>query len=328
MLKTMFDRGDLPPRDRLAALNELFVTSEHPMGISNGGPGDFTATARAADISAVNLVELTVAASDVLRTPKMVRQADPELCCVVVASTGKLVVSQAGREAVLGEQDIAFYDSSLPFGLRIGAGGEPTTMLRAHIPRAMLALSADGAERLVARALPGATGFGGLLRQFFTAVTADPTPYRPADVPRLASVAQDLMTALAAHHLDADAAVPEDCRHRTLLLRVDAFILRHLPDPYLSPTTVAAAHHISVGHLHRLFSARDTTVAAWIRHQRLERARQDLTDPARRALPVHLIASRWGFKDHATFTRAFRSAYGIPPKDYRRRSAEPVGAGG
>ncbi|MEU9123638.1 helix-turn-helix domain-containing protein [Streptomyces sp. NPDC048506] len=61
----------------------------------------------------------------------------------------------------------------------------------------------------------------------------------------------------------------------------------------------------------------EATVAAWIRRRRLDAARGDLADPALDAVPIHAIAARWGFPRAAVFTRAFRSAYGIPPRDYR-----------
>ncbi|MER7694990.1 helix-turn-helix domain-containing protein [Streptomyces sp. NPDC097610] len=72
--------------------------------------------------------------------------------------------------------------------------------------------------------------------------------------------------------------------------------------------------------LHRLFQHEDETVAASIRRQRLERTRHDLADPAQRTTPVHAIATRWGFPRAAEFTRAFRTAYGIPPKEYRHQT--------
>lgn len=34
-------------------------------------------------------------------------------------------------------------------------------------------------------------------------------------------------------------------------------------------------------------------------------------------MPVHPIAARWGFGDHPTFTRVFRSSYGAAPMEYR-----------
>ncbi|WP_232788649.1 helix-turn-helix domain-containing protein [Streptomyces odonnellii] len=132
-----------------------------------------------------------------------------------------------------------------------------------------------------------------------------------------------LLTAVLAHHLDADAHVPDDSRQRALLLRIEAFVQQHLHNPELSPSAIAVAHNISVGYLHRLYRARDDTVAAWIRGQRLERAHRDLSDRTLRTVAVHRIAARWGFPDHTTFTRAFRAAYGLPPRDYRRQALAP-----
>jgi AraC-like DNA-binding protein len=103
-----------------------------------------------------------------------------------------------------------------------------------------------------------------------------------------------------------------------LLLRIHAFIEQHLGEADLSPGIVAAAHHVSVRYLHRLFEAQDTTVAAWIRRRRLERCRRDLADPAFGAVPVSAVAARWGIADPAHFSRLFRRAYGLPPAEYRR----------
>ena len=60
------------------------------------------------------------------------------------------------------------------------------------------------------------------------------------------------------------------------------------------------------------------TVAGWIRSRRLERCRRDLADPSLAARPVAAIAARWGFSSAADFSRAFRTAHGVPPAEYRR----------
>jgi AraC-like DNA-binding protein len=130
-------------------------------------------------------------------------------------------------------------------------------------------------------------------------------------------VAVDLLSALFAHALDAGGFLPPETHRQTLVLRIRTFVQQHLHDPQLTPRTIAAVHNISVSYLHRLFENEDDTVAAWIRRQRLERARRDLADPALHAAPIHTIATRWGFTHAADFTRAFRTAYGIPPRDYR-----------
>ena len=70
------------------------------------------------------------------------------------------------------------------------------------------------------------------------------------------------------------------------------------------------------------------SVMAWIRRQRLERARRDLTDADLRTMPVHAIARRWGFSQHSVFTRAFRAAYGISPSDQRPEAGHDAGEDG
>jgi AraC-like DNA-binding protein len=110
---------------------------------------------------------------------------------------------------------------------------------------------------------------------------------------------------------------------RTLLLRVHAFIEEHLGEIDLAPGIVAAAHHISLRHLHRLFETQHTTVAGWIRHRRLERCRKDLADPAQHTMPVSAVAARWGLPDSAHFSRLFRHTYGLPPAEYRRTCLLP-----
>jgi AraC-like DNA-binding protein len=320
MITTVFRSDDLPPGQRLARFDEFQVKSEHPMRVLSDAPQEFQATARALDLSAVNVVELTCSPSDVRRTPKLIQAADPELYSVVFPLRGELGVAQAGRDARLTTSEFALYDSSRPFDVRIAGGHRTATLLRAHVPRSLLPLPNGKAEKLFAVPLSGRQGVGGLLTQFLTSLTTDATSYRPADISRLSTVALDLLTAALAHHLDEVSQTPPDSRQRTLMLHIKAFVQEHLHEPQLSPAAIAAAHHISVSYLHRLFQTHDTTVSAWIRRQRLERARQDLTDPNLRIVPVHRIAARWGFNDHATFTRAFRAAYDMAPRDYRHLS--------
>ncbi|GHH86499.1 hypothetical protein GCM10018793_58630 [Streptomyces sulfonofaciens] len=38
--------------------------------------------------------------------------------------------------------------------------------------------------------------------------------------------------------------------------------------------------------------------------------------------PFHRIAARWDFGEHATPTRSFTAAYGMPPREYRHRAPE------
>ena len=95
------------------------------------------------------------------------------------------------------------------------------------------------------------------------------------------------------------------------------FIEEHLGEADLAPAQIAAAHHISLRQLHKLFHASGTTVAGWIRQRRLERCGHDLRDPRWSGRPVAAIGARWGYPDPAHFSRLFKAAYGVGPRDYR-----------
>lgn len=187
-----------------------------------------------------------------------------------------------------------------------------------RLPQALLPLPRGRTEALLGRRFPCRDGVGVLLTRFLARLTRDTGTFQPYDGPRLGTVLCDLVAALFTRALEAGPAPAPDPHRRALVSRVVAFVQRHLSDPELTPTAVAAAHGISLSHLHRLFQDGGETVGAFIRRQRLERARFDLADPAQGDTPVHAIAARWGFPRATDFARAFRAAYGIPPTDYRR----------
>jgi AraC-like DNA-binding protein len=65
--------------------------------------------------------------------------------------------------------------------------------------------------------------------------------------------------------------------------RIVGFIEARLSDRDLTPAKVAAAHHMSVRRLHKLFEDEPLTVAALIRRRRLERCHADLVGTDRTA---------------------------------------------
>lgn len=109
---------------------------------------------------------------------------------------------------------------------------------------------------------------------------------------------------------------------QALLAQIYAFIQKNLGDTNLTLNAIAAAHHISLRYLHKLFQREGHTVAGWIRGLRLEQCRCDLTDPHLAARPINAIAARWGFTSLSHFSQAFRNAYGLSPRQYREQYTE------
>ncbi|MFG1805510.1 helix-turn-helix domain-containing protein [Streptomyces sp. NPDC049040] len=315
---TVFRSEDLPPAERFEAWQALMSQTHAPMRLTSNHAGDYQAHLRLITLGEVSMWPATYQQLVFLRTPKLIRQSDPEYCHISLVVRGGATASWRRNEATYGTYDIFTNDSSVPY--EIATSDETITSIGIEVPKTQLGLPWGRAQQVLGRPISGRSGIGALLAQFVTQVTTDPTPYTTADAYRLGAVLSDLVTAVLANVTDAEPHLQPETRHRTLVLGVKAFIKRNLHDPELTPTAIAAAHYISGSHLHRLFRTEGTTVASYIRHQRLRGARHDLADRALAATPVHVIAARWGFKDHATFTRAFRAAYGTTPTDYRHEA--------
>jgi AraC-like DNA-binding protein len=120
----------------------------------------------------------------------------------------------------------------------------------------------------------------------------------------------------------ADAAEPRAraILNEALYSRIVEYILLHLAEPSLTPERIAAAHHISLRQLYRLWSHNPLGIAEWIIKERLARAAASLRDDRQSHSPIWEIARSVGFRDAAHFSRRFRATYGTTPHLWREAS--------
>ncbi|WP_405875411.1 MULTISPECIES: helix-turn-helix domain-containing protein [unclassified Streptomyces] len=313
--ESVFRTLDLPVGDRFEAWTERMGRTHAPMQLASDCAADYRGEQRLVCLGDVTVWPATFDHLVFRRTPKLVRQSDPEAYHLSLLRRGEGAANWGRQQIAYGIDDIHTNCSSRSW--EVSTGPDPVTMIGIEIPRALVALPGHRADRMIGSGISGREGVGALLAQFLVQLVSDTRPYQPLDAPRLGTVVADLVTAVFAHALDADRQLPPETRARTLTLRIKSFIRRHLGDPELTPARIAAAHHISRSYLYRLFQAEGTTVATYIREERLKNASRDLADPALGALPIHAVAARWGFPRAAEFTRAFRSAHGVPPREFR-----------
>jgi AraC-like DNA-binding protein len=309
---------DMPPRQRFDYWKHLLSDTIVPLEVSQpGSDGDFRGSLRGCDMGRLRLIDVNAEPHTARRTARLVKTAPAGCYKIGLQLRGRSVLVQDGKEARLGPGDFAFYDTDRPYTLALS---ERHRMLVLVFPYDMLGLPQPRLARVTATSLPGGTGGTATLIGPFLSKVADLVDEADSPGPgarlRLAGNVLDLLGTVLAERLEYPPSDP-DMSHRALMVRITAFIEEHLGDAGLSPAQIAAAHNVSLRQLHKLFHSSGTTVAGWIRERRLEHCRRDLRDPDCASRPVAAVGARWGYPDPAHFSRVFKAAYGVGPRDYR-----------
>lgn len=317
MLTTVLNTAHLPPTDRQMAWAETTGQALMATRISFLEPDRIEAQIQTMPLGPVQLTVMSYTPLSSRRTPRLIRQSDPEMYQIALTIAGQQSIEQARMYASIGPGDLLLYDSSRPFTAIAGPNPPGARAMLLQFPRRLLPLPEKAVAPLCGTVLPGRAGVGRLLCQMLTSLADTHADLTSADSTRLGTTAVDLAAALLAHHADRQTLIPAGSRQRALFEQISAYITTHLHDPGLTPGAIAAAHFISTRYLHRIFQQHGATVADVIRQQRLARCRRDLADPSQRTVPIAAIAMRWGYPRPSDFTRAFRAAIGMTPSEYR-----------
>ncbi|BCL12440.1 helix-turn-helix domain-containing protein [Micromonospora sagamiensis] len=313
---------DVPPAERFAYWREVISKLAVPYDLHCDPrvENEFWAHAGFSSFGPVRAALATVMPHSLHRTPRRIRQADPEVFEVVCTVRGGGTVTQDGRSADVGGGDLVLLDPSRPYRIEPAPHIRLSRVLLLHTPRSLLPIPPADMRGLTAVRIPGDQGVGALTSQFLLHLAQRMPELGPSDVRRLSTLTVEVLGTALAHALECESVVPPRTRQRALMAQIKSFIRHHLGDARLTPDAIASAHHISLRYLHKLFQQDGQTVAGYVRELRLERCRRDLTDPRLDGRPIQAIAARWGFSSPAHFSQAFRSAYGLSPRQFRRQT--------
>ncbi|MET9762804.1 helix-turn-helix domain-containing protein [Streptomyces sp. NPDC006372] len=256
----------------------------------------------------------------VTRSRRLVRDGK-QFLILTLQQRGSALKEQDGRQALIGPGDFSLSDSSRLFKKEVQSRFSFTSF---HFPRADLRVRDDDLRALTATAFSGRDGGAALVATYFARLAREAGSFDAVVGRQFAATALDLLALLINERRGRFAPHAPETAAATLV-RVKDHILRHLSDPELSPPGIAAAHFMSVRYLHKLFQLEGATVGEWIRTQRLERCRQDLLRSAALGQGVATVARRWGFVSPSHFSRAFRSAYGVTPREWQAHGLSGVG---
>jgi AraC-like DNA-binding protein len=312
-MPVLVSTADVSVKEREEAWRSAVAEAFVPLDFSFPDPKAFRGEIAGEILGSVTVTRVTAGPHRAERTQRAVDRTDTPFYKVSVPLRGYVLICQDGREAPLIPGDLALYDTSRPYQVSFD---DTCRMLVLMFPHRELRLPHDAIGEVTARRVSGRTGIGGLVTPLLANLAARLDEIGGSQSARLADNIVDLLGTLYADLLSGAGYQPADPMH-VLMNRIRGFIEDNLDDPDLGPESIAAACHISVGYLHKLFRNEATSVSRMIRERRLEKCRRDLIAPGSRSTSVGAIGAHWGFLDAAHFSRVFKETYGVSPREYR-----------
>lgn len=297
--------GAVPERDAFAYWREMICAAFVKLRAERLDERRFRGSIDHVPVGELELSTVLAGAQHVERTRALISAASEEFVLASIQLAGRGQVEQDGRTALLGPGEMAFYDSTRPYVLHFD---DPFRQLVVQVPRSRIDLLDTRA--VTARTLGVGTP-GAAVAAFFTALA--PTASTDEQAGRLlVPHAAALLTAAASYAGGLDSSrVAADAMARQQVLD---FMRARLADPQLDAGTIAIGCHVSRRTLYRIMGP--DGVARVLRQLRLEQARQLLLSHPDRC--VGAVAAACGFESESGFYRAFRSATGMTPAEYRQ----------
>ena len=316
----LFTTAGLDPHRRLAHWNECAEESFSPLISDPADIGTFHGSIERTDIGEVSLTEDCSEAQTVHHSRAHVARTRSALFFLMLQISGECRDRQDGREAFLKPGDFTLVDTTRPYNLFF-PGSHRTLVL--SVPDTVLRRWVGFPEGLVAvpvRATGGVAALlSRLLRDFWVACHQD------LDAPAAAGVTPAVLDLLGSAY--ADVPRPRGERRAVATARrtrIIGHIEAHLHDPALTPTRIADCCRITPRYLHHLFAASDETVGRYLLRRRLEECARALVSTVHLERPVAAIAFEHGFNSATHFGRAFRSKYGMTPREYRELHSDQI----
>ena len=274
-------------------------------------------------IGEIRVVETTISPCVLFEDQKSSLKKNPiDVLEELLVVSGSIKITIGNKEHVLTEGQILIFDSRTPLK-KIKVNEEshtisvhmPLALIKSWIPRIYNNLESKiinppgKSARLLADYLK-------LINEFAQESESNLVTYQPkAIIPLIMSNLGMLVFALSDLEEEKLTSVKQ-----IQLAAAKQFMLVHVSDSNITPTTIAKQMGISVRYLHWLFLQSRETVGQYLVRKRIELAQLLLSSSSQSLYSVTEIAFMSGFNDSTHFSRRFKQQVGTSPSKYRSKN--------
>lgn len=307
----MISTEQVGPRERAAFWTELLWKQLGRLRSETFSDETFRGRMVHGEVGSVKMCRLSASRHRVVRSPDLIRQDDRGYLKLVVQLEGSTWFEQNGRKTMLSPGEWSIYDTMKSYSV---SNTSPIEQLVLLVPREKVLTGSMKADDLMVQRYSARTGIGRLACELMNAAFDE----IPGSTLQSAEAVGDAITELLRHSLLERSGMPTALSHKEGLRdRIKAYIDRNLRDPGLSIDQIADAFQCSKRNLHKAFTRDGATISEYIWRLRLERCRNDLLSTSCTWKSITEIAFSWGFNSSTHFSKAFKEAFGMPPKLYR-----------
>nr|WP_222532870.1 helix-turn-helix domain-containing protein [Azospirillum sp. 412522] len=305
-----FDPQDTSGRAGFARWRDLLsiLFEAEPAGAAD--EAGFAGSATAFHLGSLLMLRIGGPAMALRRTNAAIARDALDHCMVKLYLDGGCTVSKGGSTVAMRTGDVGFLNLGCPVAVETSA----FQLLALAIPRQGLAPLVKAPDALHGLVLPAGSAIGMLLNDHLRALDAQLPTLDASAAMAIADGIAGLIAACVGSAIDARGPIDEP--RGALLDRIKEFIEMKLEAPELGTALICDSFGLSRSALYRLFEPLGG-VAKHVRDRRLARALDDLVTPRRERSRIADIAYHWGFGSEASFSRAFRTHYGMSPGEAR-----------
>jgi AraC-like DNA-binding protein len=229
---------------------------------------------------------------------------------------GGFEVSQFGRNQRIESGSYTVVSASEPGSFSNSVGGQDDSICF-FLPGEFVDQRIVSGEEICARPYAQGRGLHKLVFETLKAFEESAWGLTDDEFQKSANVIADL--SLLAVSGSADLLSAECSVRVSTRARAKRVIRQRLGDDDLSLSDVAQESGVSLSYLHDLFRDEDCTAWEYLKTARLQRARELLYLASSNKMSITDIALSCGFSNMSYFSKAFRSAFGVSPKDALRK---------